>query len=326
MVSETPLTFERLLSDISSRFANIPPDRLDEEITWALKQLLEFFQVDRCGLVQILSETSFMVTHMAEAEFETTAVRSPALRVEYPVSIRSWANDTLIRKREVVSFSRLDDLPVEALADKQNYVDWGVRSTLNIPIVMDGPVSHIFVLNSVTRERDWPEECISRLKLLGEIFVNALARGAADLALRESEERLSLAMEAAGANLWSLSPGTGAVYASAKTRELYHIALDEELNYESFIEKIHPDDRDRANEAVRLALLHGDRMQSDHRIILSDGNIRWIRSLGRLYAKETKELNRFIGVSFDISAHKLTLAVVAGLGHGFRYAHSLLPW
>ena len=58
------LRFERLLSDLSARFVNIPPDRVDSEIEDGLKQILEFFRVDHCTLLRILpSKASFQITH-----------------------------------------------------------------------------------------------------------------------------------------------------------------------------------------------------------------------------------------------------------------------
>ena len=48
---EERLRFESLLSDVSARFVRVPADRLDGEIENALKAVLEFFQVDRCGLL-----------------------------------------------------------------------------------------------------------------------------------------------------------------------------------------------------------------------------------------------------------------------------------
>jgi len=47
------LRFEGLLSDLSARFINIAPDQVDLEIQSALRQILDFFQVDRCGLLRI---------------------------------------------------------------------------------------------------------------------------------------------------------------------------------------------------------------------------------------------------------------------------------
>ncbi len=50
---------------------------------------------------------------------------------------------------------------------------------------------------------------MNRLRLVAQIFANALARRRADMALRESEERLALAADSAEAGLWALDCGTG---------------------------------------------------------------------------------------------------------------------
>ena len=62
------LHFEQLLSDLSARFINIAPHQVDLEIESALRQILEFFQVDRCGLVRVSpNDNSFRITHVAYA-------------------------------------------------------------------------------------------------------------------------------------------------------------------------------------------------------------------------------------------------------------------
>lgn len=82
--------------------------------------------------------------------------------------------DKLVEKHEVVSFSRLDDLPPEADADKQTYAKWGIRSALDIPIVTGESVVHVIAINSVKSERGWPEELIPRMQFLDEIFVSVI--------------------------------------------------------------------------------------------------------------------------------------------------------
>ncbi|MGZ6210190.1 MAG: hypothetical protein ACXWL9_08590, partial [Syntrophales bacterium] len=181
---EERLRFEELLSNISSRFVNILPDRVDSEIEHGLRQILEFFQVDRCVLLQTLPDkTLWKITHVAATEDVPPVPQG----TELPISINPWAYDKLIQKREVLSFSRLDDVPAEASVDRQTWIEWGIRSNLNIPIIIGEPVDHIIAINSVKGERVWPEELIPRLRLLGEIFVNALERKQIRL---EIEERL----------------------------------------------------------------------------------------------------------------------------------------
>ncbi len=170
---EERLRFERILSNLSARLVHVPSDRLDGEIENALKTIREYFQVERCGLIRILPDRkSWQLTHVAIAE----AVPPAPLGKEFPISLFPFAYDRLIRKREVHSFSSLDDLPPEADVDRQTSIKWGIRSCLYIPIVSEEPVAHIIAIDSVMNERVWPEEIIPRLRLLGEIFVNALER------------------------------------------------------------------------------------------------------------------------------------------------------
>jgi len=186
---ENRLRFERLLSDLSGKFVNIPPDRVDSEIDYGLRQILEFFQVDRAGLMRSLPDRSaYQITHGAYGE----DVPPVPIGVELRRTLYPWASEKLVEKHEAVSFSRLDDLPPEANVDKQTYAEWGIRSALNIPIITGGSVVHVIAINSVKSERVWPEELFPRLQLLGEIFVNALERKQIRLELekrlREIEE------------------------------------------------------------------------------------------------------------------------------------------
>jgi two-component system, NarL family, sensor kinase len=179
---EERLRFERLLAGLSARFVNIPPDRVDSEIEQGLRQILEFFQVERCGLLQILPDkASWQVTHAAVAE----DVRPVPLKVELSVSLFPYAYVKLIHKREVHLFSKLDDLPAEATVDRQTSIEWGIRSCLYIPIIFTGAVVHVIAIDSVMSEHVWPEEFIPKLQLLGEIFVNALERKQVRLEIQE---------------------------------------------------------------------------------------------------------------------------------------------
>jgi formate hydrogenlyase transcriptional activator len=183
---EDRLQFERLLSDLSARFVNIPPDRVDSEIENGLGKILEFFQVDHCGLIRTLpGKTSYQITHIASSIASSDDVPPIPAGVDLPRSIYPWAYEKLIEKHEAVSISRLDDLPAEANTDRQTCIEWGIRSYVNIPILIGESVDHIINVSSVKSERVWPEELLPRLRLLGEIFVNALERKHNRLQLEE---------------------------------------------------------------------------------------------------------------------------------------------
>ncbi|HSO71809.1 MAG TPA: sigma 54-interacting transcriptional regulator, partial [Thermodesulfobacteriota bacterium] len=71
--------------------------------------------------------------------------------------------------------------------DKKTWAEWGIRSGVNIPVLIGEHFGHIISINTANQERVWPEELFPRLQLLGEIFVNALERRRGQL---ELEERL----------------------------------------------------------------------------------------------------------------------------------------
>mgnify|MGYP001766193642 CR=1 FL=1 len=243
---EEQLRFERLLSDVSARFVSVSPARLDGEIENALKRVLDFFQVDRCALIQSMpGKTSWRITHaVSSAQTQTVPVG-----VELPRSLHPWAYGRLIAGH-VLSFSNPEDTPPEAETDRKTWREWGIRSNLNIPILTGDSVDHVIAINAVMRERDWPEEFIPRLRLLGEIFVNALERRQAEEALRESEERLTLAASSAEARLWELDPDKGVIWVTERGREFYGLAQDETLNLERFLDRVHPADRERIREGM----------------------------------------------------------------------------
>ncbi len=298
---EDLLRFERLLSGVSARFINVSSGRLDGEIEKALIEVLQFFQVDRCALLRTLpGKTSWIITHAAYSEH----VPPVPTGVELPRAIHPWAYEKLVEKRETVAYTRIEDMPPETDVDKKTWIEWGIRSNLTIPILTGEAVDHVIAINSVTRERVWPEEFIPRLRLLGEIFVNALERRNAEEALRESEERLSLAASSAEARLWELDPDQGVIWVTERGREFYGLAPGEKLTLERFLDRVHPADRERIREGMEKGT-SGEDLIVEYRVEATPGNFRWIASRGRLSAGSAGKKGSIMGVSIDITQRKL---------------------
>jgi len=215
-----------------------------------------------------------------------------------------WCLEQLMAGK-VIALSSTEDVPTEAARDQESWRHFGIKTTLTFPLsVGHGPLIGALSFNTMREERTWPESLVKRLQLVAQIFTNALIRKEADRDLRESEARLSLATSAAEAGLWSMEIDTRKVWASAKTRELFHFTLNEELNYESFLKVIHPEDREMVDQAVQRALEPGEKLHVDYRIVLTDGSIRWIAASGQRYLDSTAELDRLMGVTIDISDRK----------------------
>jgi PAS domain S-box-containing protein len=298
---EERLRFEQLICDLSARFIDLPSERFDDEIEVALKQVLEFFQADRCGLLHSLpGSDAWQITHVVYSEHGTPVPIGTAL----PRSIHPWAYEKLAIKGEIVSFTSVDDLPNEAHVDKQTWIEWGILSNLIIPILTNESLVHIISINAMQTERVWPEEFIPRLQLLGEIVVNALERAKAEQNLRESEEKLNLAASSAEAGLWVIFTGTSRLWVTDKTREIFHFSQDEDLSFGRFLETVHPEDREAAKATLARCLETRDLVRLEYRIVLPDGRVCWVESRGRSFPATLEKPGRVMGVTIDITQRK----------------------
>ena len=298
---EERLRFEQIISDLSAQFIHLPSERLDDEIELALKRVMEFFQVDRCGLLHLLPDkNSWKISHVANSE------HAPPIPIgtELPQSIHPWAYEKLAIKGEVVSFARVEDMPDEARVDKQTWVDWGIRSNLVIPILKSESLIHIIAINAVQREYVWPEQFIPRLQLLGEIFVGALERHTAEQALRQSRARLSLAVNSAEAGLWELDCSTGIFWATEQARKIFGLGPGEVISMDRLEALVHRNDLELFRQAIARALGDKEPVEVEYQIHVGDGRLKWISSRGRSYFKPTGEPERLLGVSIDITERK----------------------
>lgn len=299
-VLDKRLHFERLISELSARFVNIASDQVDREIEAALKQVLTFFQVDRCGLLGISPDRRRLhVTHAAYAEGINEVPREIDLACLFP-----WVHEKLVVRGEYVSVSNMSELPPEAEKDRQSWTAMGARSSLAIPLFFECRVSSLIVIGSLRRQYSWPPEYIPRLRLLGEIFVNALERRNADWALKEGKVRLSLATDAAGVMPWDLDMDSGRIWTTEKGKEFFGFAPDSEITLEEFLNIVHAEDREKLRLTVEEAVLTGQDNSAEYRIIRPDGSIRWVFSRGRHFSASQGERSRLMGVSSDITERK----------------------
>ncbi|MDY7226255.1 PAS domain-containing protein [Hyalangium rubrum] len=128
----------------------------------------------------------------------------------------------------------------------------------------------------------------------------------ANTQLRESEDRLRLAVIAGQLGTWDFRPVTGVLHWDERCKALFGLPPEAEVTYETFLAGLHPEDRSRVDAAVQQALEPHGRGEFDieYRVVgLRDGQERWARSIGRTHFEEGRAV-RFIGTVQDISALK----------------------
>ena len=143
------------------------------------------------------------------------------------------------------------------------------------------------------------------------IFVQAsdnTERAEATERLRETEERLQLALDAStGLGVWDWDVGSDRVVAGGPFAQIYGVKPEVArtgITIESFLKAIHRDDLDRVVTAIREAMRTGDRFAEEYRLLQPGGTIRWVLAQGRPKLDAEGRPVRFPGVSFDITERK----------------------
>ena len=151
-------------------------------------------------------------------------------------------------------------------------------------------------------------------------------RKATQESLRLSEERLRLAMDSAALGVWSYDPATDALEWDARTRELFGVAPDAPVDLRVWLERVHPDDRERVESVAReVSGVAGDSVEMEYRALGTEGVLRWIAARGRAHAGERGQA-RMLGTVLDITERKLAeQQVEALLATTAAFAHALTP-
>jgi len=295
------LRFESLLTEISTRFINLPAEQVDCEIEAVQQCICEYLGLESSGVWQLSNEATnaLILTHLYRPLGGPSVPDRMNASEFFPWCLRKLQNGN------VVVNTSTETLPEEAAIDKETFRKYGIKSSLTFPLSVGGaPLFGAMGVNTTLKERDWPEVVVKQLQLVAQMFANALARKVADLELREREARLSLASDAAGLGLWIMNIDTENVWATPKTRELFHFLPDETLTLEGFLRMIHPEDREAVDRTMFRVLQSGETLVSEYRIVLPDGTIRWIGASGRLYRRSEEEPYCLMGVSLDITPFK----------------------
>ena len=122
--------------------------------------------------------------------------------------------------------------------------------------------------------------------------------------LAESEQRMALAVEAANLGIWFRELARSEIWASAKWRELFGFTKSEPLKLERLIQRVHPDDRERVRETLAMTIENQGHYETEYRVVLPDGQIRWIASRGRVEFDGSSQPVRMRGASLDITARR----------------------
>ena len=290
------LRFETLLTELSAAFANLPTTTVDQEIDKWLKNLVEFLDLDRAIFDQVGEDgTTLSRSH------SYTAHGIDTLPLDVANDQTPWITEQLL-SGNTVKWPRIpQDIPEQASREREFARRIGAKSVLSIPVCIGGAVICAISFTSMRIYRDWPDEMVARLRLVGEIFANAIARKQGAEALFKREAELNEAQRLASIGSWEWNIPADSVTCSHEVRRIYGF---EHSPDRLFSETVHPDDRARRSAAVAAALNGGPPYNLEFRIIRLDKSLRFVHSRGKMMHDDAGKPVRMLGMTQDITERK----------------------
>ena len=160
--SRSSFGLRRFLAELSARFIHLPANQIEIEIQDAQRRICEALDLDRSTLWQVPADEPGML--------RLTHIRTPSGTAPVPTRMDAgdffpWGLQKLMRG-ETVTVSTLATLPPEAARDRESFQQYDTKSTVVIPLAVEGTVLGALAFAVTRAEREWPEEIVKRFQMV----------------------------------------------------------------------------------------------------------------------------------------------------------------
>jgi PAS domain S-box-containing protein len=304
------VAFEKFLFDLSTTFIAIPEDTIDAHMTDGLARVGTFLEMDRVTLLELSQDRVAMTLVYSWSRPE--AIGPPPVLTK---DMQPWWLKQVLRG-DVTLASRVDDLPAEAVAEKEYLRERGVASAASIPLTVGGEIAGAMSFVTTGRRVWWTPELVNQLRAIGDILWNALKRRQAMQALlaaretaRESEQRFRLIANTAPVMIWMSDVDKQVTYVNQRWLDFTGWPPDEPPGHR-WISLIHPDDVERCGDVYVSAFDQRQPFQIDHRLRRQDGEYRWTVTVGVPRYGTDRSFTGYVGTAVDVTDRKLIEAAL----------------
>ena len=123
-------------------------------------------------------------------------------------------------------------------------------------------------------------------------------------ALREREQQMALAADAAELGLWIWTTPQDTVWATERLNLMLGLEPGDRVSLDAFLARLHPEDRESTRRALQRALDEQSDFSAEYRVVLPGGRHRWIAANGRVEKVPRGKTVRMLGVCMDVTRRR----------------------
>jgi PAS domain S-box-containing protein len=182
----------------------------------------------------------------------------------------------------------------------------GIDAIICCPLIKNNRLAAMMAVHQ-DRARNWTAEEVALVREVVERCWAHVERVGAEARLRESEERMRLAVDNADIGFWDVDVITGRLIWPSRTKAMFGIPADRPVTMQDFYDGLHHEDRARVAAAFDAAADPDRRALYDveYRTIgKEDGVERWVAATGRGVFDATGRCLRVTGTAIEITARR----------------------
>lgn len=288
--------FEKLILDLSTLFINIPYDKVDNEIETSIKKLCRFSNTDAGYLFLFDDDKNTMNLNYLWERKNMNFSRSQLQQMKNDTI--GWYMNTM-KAGQVIMIENLDDLPEEESNLKSIIAAQGVNSLIDVPLLYQNNVIGSLGIAVGKPGRKWLPYEVSLLRLMGQIFVNAIKRKESFLKLLENEEKYRHLIESQTDLIMKLSPEGRFLFVNPSYCEVFGF-VEKDILGGKFSSTIPEDEQENMAKMMDSLFSPPYNCHCEQRVLTKNG-WRWIAWNNKAILNEKNEVVEILGVGRDIT-------------------------